>query len=504
MMKRNIIFNYIGQFYSSFVGILIFPIYLKYVGGEAYGLIGFFMLLQAWMLLFDLGMSPTLARQVAISNDLEKQKSGNDELRQLLRSLETIFFLVAVIVFISMFTLKYNIASKWLKVSTINIEDVAICIGLMGGMISLRWFSSLYKSGINGYERQVWVNLFNIIIVTLRMPASLIIIFTTKNIVIYFYYQLLISLIEVFFLNRKMYRCLPEQVKNGIPLISWDILRTVLPFAVSTAYTAGIWVFLTQLDKLLLSKILPLATFGIFSMVATLVGGILMLSTPVSNALLPRMTNLLSLGYESEMLRLYRQATKFICCIVAPISLVMIFFPYQVMFAWTGNHVASTWAHNVLPLYAIGNGILAVVGFQYYLQYAYGKLKLHVIYNTVLALISIPAVYFSATKYGAVGTGFVWFMFNLITLLCWTAIVHRKFSPGLHKKWLAEDVVIPIVPALIFFSCLWYFLNTDNLTQGASLIIVMISCVTGIGLSFMIAFYSNVIRLFSFFYKKWG
>ncbi|RMU47491.1 Polysaccharide biosynthesis domain-containing protein [Pseudomonas savastanoi pv. glycinea] len=44
---RNTVLNYSGQAYVMLVGILIMPFYLGHLGAEAYGLIGFFTLLQA-------------------------------------------------------------------------------------------------------------------------------------------------------------------------------------------------------------------------------------------------------------------------------------------------------------------------------------------------------------------------------------------------------------------------------------------------------------------------
>ena len=41
------------------------PLYIKYLGIEAYGLIGIFALLQAWLALLDMGMTPTLSREMA-------------------------------------------------------------------------------------------------------------------------------------------------------------------------------------------------------------------------------------------------------------------------------------------------------------------------------------------------------------------------------------------------------------------------------------------------------
>ena len=65
MLKKNIIANYIGQFYLIVIGIIMLPFYLEYLGAEAYGLVGFFALMQSWMVLLDMGISPTLSREVA-------------------------------------------------------------------------------------------------------------------------------------------------------------------------------------------------------------------------------------------------------------------------------------------------------------------------------------------------------------------------------------------------------------------------------------------------------
>ena len=72
-VKNNVIFNYVGRIYASLVGILIFPLYLRHLGAEGYGLVGFFTLLQGGMQLLDLGLSPTLSREVARLRTLPSQ-----------------------------------------------------------------------------------------------------------------------------------------------------------------------------------------------------------------------------------------------------------------------------------------------------------------------------------------------------------------------------------------------------------------------------------------------
>ena len=78
--------------------------------------------------------------------------------------------------------------------------------------------------------------------------------------------------------------------------------------------------------------------------------------------------------------------------------------------------------------------------FPYYLQYAKGDMKLHVIGNVVFLFLLAPSLVWATVNYGAVGAGWAWLVSNVTYLLGWTPLVHRRFERGLHRKWLVEDL----------------------------------------------------------------
>jgi len=86
-LKRNILANYASQFYVTIIYIVMVPSYIKYMGSEAYGLIGFFAMLQVWFALLDMGLTPTMSRETARYNG-----GATDALsyRRLVRALEGI------------------------------------------------------------------------------------------------------------------------------------------------------------------------------------------------------------------------------------------------------------------------------------------------------------------------------------------------------------------------------------------------------------------------------
>jgi O-antigen/teichoic acid export membrane protein len=449
-LKKNIIFNYIGQFYRAFIGILILPLYLQELGGEAFGLIGFFTLLLACMQLIDLGLSPTLGREIA---RLKGDPKNDYELRTVVRSLEVVFMFIAAFAMVAIYLSRNWVAVDWLSINELDTNLVAASVGLMAFMVGFRWLSSLYLSGINAYEQQVWVNGVGIFIATLRFPGALAVILISEgDLLLFFGYQVVVAFVEYIIYAIKLKKIMPPtdtKVK-----FSSSTLKRIAPFALSIGYTAGIWVLVTQLDKLLLSKILPLAEYGYFTLIATLAGGILFLSGPLGKAVLPRMTSLIAQNKEREMLNVYIKGTGFVSAVVSPIVLVIAFFPQEIAYIWTGSEPASEWVASILPLYVLGYGLLTVGAFQYYLQYAYGKLKQHVIYNTVSALISIPLVIYSAYNYGPIGVAWVWFMFRLLSLLFWAPYIHHKFAPGIHFDWLMKRVLPPILISILILSAI--------------------------------------------------
>jgi len=453
-VRWNATANFIGLGYATVIGIVIFPLYLQYLGAEAFGLVGFFTVFQSWMQLLDMGMSPMLSRQVAQARG---QNIGFLELKRLLRSLELIVFILALIVVFSISAGSKWIANHWLNISVLNVSEVETCIVLMGAMIGLRFFSLLYRSGIRGMENQVWLNIASMILITLKFVGALLLLeFVTQDFVSFFIYQFFIGIIELMIMAVMFYHFIPATKKVGIGFY-WDALKPSLPFAGGVAYTAGIWVLLTQLDKLILSNILSLSEFGYFALVATVSTGIIQISGPISQAILPRMTYLLSQGKDKDMLMLYRKSTQLMAVIMLPLTGIIALFSTELLFAWTGDRKAAEWAGPILFWFALGNGILAISAFQYYLQFAHGKLKMHVIYSSISAIIQIPIIIYVAFEYGALGVALTWFMLRLLLFGIWTPIVHNKFAPGIHWHWLLKDI------APIFFSTVVLLLFVGNL-----------------------------------------
>jgi O-antigen/teichoic acid export membrane protein len=456
-IKRNLIANYVSQFYVMGIGVVMAPIYLSYMGQEAYGLIGFFTVMGAWFQLLDIGLTPTLVRETA------RFRGGAisvNMLRSMLRALELFFGIVSVAGGAVIVLLAKPIAAHWLKVQYLPINEVAWAVALMGMAIPLRWISGLYRGVVNGFERQVWLGGYNIAIATLRF-LGVIAIFKTlgaapEN---FFAYQLVVAAAELTGLAIMTYR-LVHRGSVARERFSWKPFLANLSFSLTIAFTATVWLALMQTDRMVLSKTLTLSAYGVFSIAIVAAATVSALGAALGQAVLPRLTKFVAEGDIAGMTTLYRNATQVTCVIAAPVVAALAFFAEPVLSAWTGKPFIAHQAAPILCLYVIGNGWVSLCSFPYYLQYAKGNLHLHLTGNVIQILFVVPLIFVVAERFGPIGTGAVWAVSNGLYFLIYVPIVHARFLPGIHWKWVLQDILPIVVPVtlggwLLFFILPW-------------------------------------------------
>ncbi len=492
-MRRNSIANYIGQFYVIFIGILMLPLYLKYLGAETYGLIGFFTILQAWLGLLDVGLSPTLTREAA---RLKHSNAGLIKLKKILRSIEAIFTVIAVIIFLSIWAFSEWIARNWLQVHELSFHEVAYCITLMGFIISIRWVVGLYKGCINGLEYQVWLNSYGVVINTLRFVGAYFLVkYLSQTPSTFFEYQATIALIEFVVIAVKLYGLLPTS--SNIVKPSFREVKEILPYALNMTYLTILWVVFTQLDKLMLSHYIPLRDYAYYAIVVAVSGALLQLSSPLMQAIMPRMVALYSQGQEKEMLTLYRKATQFISVLMFSVCGMVAVFGSELLYLWTESREAANWGGPILFWYALGNCIMSISAFQYYLQVVHGDLKYHVRFNVAFILLALPIIYLSVLWYGAMGAAIAWFGLQLVAFIYWPAFIHHRFAPGMHCDWLLKDVLPLFITSVFILLLLHSQINIENAERLTIFFALVLSGVTILTANILVSKFTRQI-VFSF------
>lgn len=213
MLKRNLVANYFGQGWVALMGLAFIPLYVKYLGIEAYGLIGLYAVLNAWLGLLDMGMTPTLSREMA------RFLGGGhtpQSIRDLLRSIEVVALAIAVLIVAGVALSAHWLASSWLKADNLPVQTVSEAFVVMGAVTALRFVEGIYRSSLIGLSRQVFYNVVNSILATVRgLGAVFVLVWVSPTIQAFFFWQGLVSAITLATLTMMTYSTLPRGERSG-------------------------------------------------------------------------------------------------------------------------------------------------------------------------------------------------------------------------------------------------------------------------------------------------
>ena len=154
-LRKNTVANYFGHVWGIISVYLFVPIYLKFLGIEAYGLVGFYSTLLGILVFADMGLTATLSREMA---RLSVRENAAREMGELLRTYEAVYFCISLMVAGTIWFFAPLIAERWLKASTLQPREIASAIRLMGIAIALQLPSGLYSGGLLGLQKQLLAN----------------------------------------------------------------------------------------------------------------------------------------------------------------------------------------------------------------------------------------------------------------------------------------------------------------------------------------------------------
>lgn len=471
-LGRNLLAGFTNSVWAALVGFAVVPIYLKYLGLDAYGLIGFFASMQALLQLLDFGLAPTINREVA-------RCSANVNLRDarnLLHSLTFIYFGVAALIAIALIGLAPLVAKSWLRSTYIPVETITNAVMLMGFVAACRWPIGLYQGVLMGAQRITVLSGVNMAIVTLgSLGAVGVLAFFANTIEAFFIWQAFMAIVNLVCMRWFAWRAIGGA---GEAVFDIDGIKRILRFTVGVSGITLSAVLLSQLDKVILSKLLSLDDFGQYILATTVVSGLYFLIMPIFNVIYPRFSALVASGDTKKLSDLYRQGTRLMAALLFPLAMVLVIFPDNLVHVWTGNLSLAIAVAPLIAIMAVGSALHGMMFFPYALQLAYGRTRLPLTINAILILIVVPLTYFLVLTHGVLGGAIAWLIFHLLYFLLGTWLTHRYLLKGIGLKWIIQDVGIPLMVTLIIGSAGAFFIikaaNSDllNLCLGALLCIL--------------------------------
>jgi O-antigen/teichoic acid export membrane protein len=449
-LRRDTFANLVGRGWAALAGLVFVPVYIKLLGVEAYGLVGFAATLQVGISLLDVGLATTLNRELARAQSGtrgEESRTDAQQRRDLVRTLEVPYWIAALAIVAFVELTAPTIAQRWLHPDRLPTESVANAIRLIGLTIALQFPFTLYEGGLLGMGRQVVLNALLVIGATLRFGAVIgVLVWISPTVEAFFVWQVAITAIQTMVGAWLLWSKLPEGTTRAH--FRWNVLAGIWRFAAGMAGVTLTAVALTHMDKLVLSKLLTLTEFGYYTLAAAATGVLYMLFLPLFQAVFPRFSQLVALGDNRPLSLLYHRSAQAMGVLVIPAATVFALFAREIMLLWTRSPEAAEATRVVVALFAIGTALHGLTNIPYALQLAAGWTRLALYTNVVAIIVLLPAIIVLAGRYGVVGAGIVWVALNVGYATIGVGIMHRRLLRGELTRWYVADVGLPLVASV--------------------------------------------------------
>ena len=457
-MKKNIIANFIGHFWGILSNFLFVPLYIKFLGLESYSIISFTLVLNGIMAMMDAGLTATLSREFASSNN------SNIEKLRIYKTLESSYFIISILVISILWFASKFIAFKWLNLANIQPDRVSLFLKIISVEIGLRLLGRFYSGGFIGLEKQVRANMYQVGYGAIRNGLVLLPIFFYPSLKLFFIWQTITTFLYVIIIRFDLGFTLSNSIKLFFtrPRIEKQVLQNIWQFAGGMMLISLVAGLNSQMDKLALSKLLPIEILGLYTLAFALSRGLNFISAPVSTAILPRMTSLYTAGKKEEAVRIFNQGYLLVSILIFSFTAAMVLFAKDLIWIWTNDVQLAEKAYLYVPWIAIGTSFLALQNLPFNVAIANGFTKYNNILGIASLVITMPGYWVLTNIYGGIGAAITFSFVQVFIGIVFIYLVNRKFIQLNAKLIFLKNFLLPITISTIMTMVLSQLINFEG------------------------------------------
>lgn len=446
-LKLDLGVGVLGSLWSAALGIACVPLFIQYLGIESYGLIGFFVTTQALAQLLEMGLAPTVNREVARCGAAGRP----GEAATVVHSVARVYWCVAVAMSLLVVALSGPVARGWLQSQQLTNERLQVAVALMGVVIGCRWPAALYHSVLLGSMRARVASGIGVVMSTLsNLGALAVLAWGAPTIEAFFLWQGAVALLNTIVMRAAAWQAIGRAGRR----FDLDSLRRIWRFAAGMAGVSVAGAVLMYADKLILSRLLPLPDFGRYALAGVVASGLYLLLTPTFNVIYPRMTALVARRDDAGLSSFYITGSCLLASVLFPIAATGAVFSHELLLVWTRDSSLADGAAPLVSLLLVGTALNGVMLFPYALQLSSGLTRLPLLICLLLIMLLVPLTIVFTRSYGAIGGAAAWATLNLTYVAVGVWMTHRKLLAGIGAKWVSSCVLIPgVCSSVVLLGC---------------------------------------------------
>ncbi len=368
LTARNAASSFLALAWLSLLSILTIPIYIRLLGVSEWGLVAACASLQILSNFIDAGFSQIVPRWAA------QEAQHPARLRQHVALFRRLYIGLGLAMFGVLQASAAYLAQQWFQVSAERADALELAIRIVSFQFLFQFINNLHIGVWHGLQRQVLANARACGFGTLKHAGALLALMAgTKQAWVYALAFASVASIEVFANALSMHRMLGNEASSAP-----DGKAALAPLMKEVSVLSGgilVGLLVSQLDRIILSRTVDVASFGVYTVVAMLALAFLQLQTPVTRAFFPLIVRDIQHNGRASAAHIKKMLawTAFTCTL--PVLIACVFAP-QILTLWLRDPIVVNIGTAPLRLLLLAVALNSLYGCIYQLFIAAGKSRL--------------------------------------------------------------------------------------------------------------------------------
>jgi O-antigen/teichoic acid export membrane protein len=451
ILRKNILFNLIGQAIVIPLSFISFKYIYSGLGDDALGIIYFSLMLSAiFSSALDMGLSKTTVREIA-AHHLEEP----EYIKRLIQTFSSFYWLAYISVITLFVYFLSEIVNSWINLTTMGSE-LAYNVLLILGITSLLAIPKMLLASVCiGLQRMDINNSIEVAFAVLQQIGIIVLLIKDNDLIVIAYWMAAINIIKVLIYMVFISRLL--SIKVMFPLFSMEVVNRVKKYTSKMMFLSLLLVIHKQLDKVLLSKLLPIGVMGIYSFAYSSVSKTSLVTAAVAQAVFPSFSQLKKQGRQKDLEDRFFMLQDLLVFITLPMF-VFVFFLAEPVFEYLLD--AKKAEMLLIPTLLLSLSFYLNAALRIISTYvsAIGKPEYIIRSNVIALAIVTPVTIIMIVKMGVVGAALSWVIYYIVGALSIVPIFYKKELNKPANMWFKSVINVLVLSSLIYFPS-WILAN---------------------------------------------
>jgi O-antigen/teichoic acid export membrane protein len=442
-LTRNVIYNVVGQGLILVVSLIAVRFIFRRLGDDVFGIIFFNLTLTAVLTrVLELGVSSTLVREVSSVFDTEI-----GYIRDLIRTASLLYWAIGLLLVAVIWITAPLLVTHWVNLKTLNPGTAATLLRILSVLSLVALPKGLYTSLFRGRQMMGINNVIDVGTALAQQAGILLVLIAGGSVYMvagWISTSAALGIIAYVIVAARLFGW-----RALTPSFAGYVARRNLAFTGNMSLSSMASLINTQAAQVIVSKLLPIGTFGFYGFASSTVNRGTFITGAVAQAAFPSFSNLHRAENRSALLTQYRKLQDLLCYGTVLLFTGVIFAALPVY-----RYVFDTPAAWLLliptALLSLGTYMNGTTTIPYMLSIAVGRPDIGLKTNVLALVIVLPITVLLIYTLGLVGAGLSWVVYQVLLYVYMMPRICRDCLKTPTRDWYAHVGKVLGLSAVIY------------------------------------------------------